>query len=147
MIVSTEELARLEGRVAMVDGGFDPLHPGHILYFRAAAELGAPVLCNISSDDYVARKHRPFLTQEERAQIIDAIRHVEYTHLSRTSTAEVLRTLRPRYYVKGGDWRGRLPEEEVRVCGEYGTEVVYLDTVLNSSTEILERYEGAGGAS
>ncbi len=45
----------------MVDGGFDPLHGGHIAYFRAARELGRPLLCNLSGDDYVRAKHEPLL--------------------------------------------------------------------------------------
>jgi D-beta-D-heptose 7-phosphate kinase/D-beta-D-heptose 1-phosphate adenosyltransferase len=141
MLVATEELAFHSGEVAMVDGGFDPIHAGHVEYFRAAAELGAPVLCNVSSDAWVARKHPPFLAQEERAAIIDAFRDVSFTHVSKTSTEEVLRLLRPRYYVKGSDWRGRLPEEQLEICAEGGVEIVYLDTVTNSSTEILLEYE------
>lgn len=141
MIVSTADLGDYRGQVTMVDGGFDPLHHGHVAYFEAAAALGLPVLCNVSSDEYVARKHPPFLDQAERAAIIDAIRVVDYTHLSQTETVEVLRVLGPRYYAKGADWRGRQPEEELAVCGDSGIEVVYLDTVLDSSTAILERYE------
>lgn len=143
MIVEAGDLEGLRGRVAMVDGGFDPLHPGHVDYFRAAAELGAPLLCNVSPDAWVERKHVPLLRQDERARLVDAIRFVDYVHVSTVSTAEVLRLLRPRYYVKGADWRGRLPEEERRVCAEQGTEVVFLDTVTDSSTAILERYEEA----
>lgn len=126
----------------MVDGGFDPLHDGHVNYFRAAADLGAPVLCNIASDNYVRRKHQPLLTQTERATIIDAIRYIDYVHLSQTTTEEVLRMLRPSYYVKGADWRGRLPPEQDEICAEVGIEIVYLDTVTHSSTAILERYTG-----
>ena len=126
----------------MVDGAFDPLHHGHVAYFEAAAGLGLPVLCNVSSDEYVARKHPPFLEQQERGAIIDAIRFVDYTHLSQETTAEVLRLLKPRYYAKGADWRGSLPEEELTICAECGVEVVYLDTVLDSSTTILVRYAG-----
>ncbi len=140
MIVPTEQLERHAGTVAMVDGGFDPLHGGHIAYFRAAAELGAPVLCNLASDDYVARKHPPLLPQADRAAVIDAIRWIDFVHLSTTTTAGVLELLRPRYYVKGADWEGRLPPEEARLCAEHGIEVVYLDTVLDSSSAILERY-------
>lgn len=125
----------------MVDGGFDPLHPGHVTYFREAAALGQPVLCNVSSDEWVGRKHAPLLTQEERVQLIDAIRYVTYVHPSQTSTAEVLALLRPRSYVKGADWVGRLPEEEMRVCAAHGIDVVFLDTVTSSSTSILRRYE------
>ena len=142
MIVETADLARHKGAVTMVDGGFDPLHGGHVAYFRAAAELGLPVLCNISSDAYVARKHAPLLPQAERAELIGAIRWIDHVHLSSTSTAEVLAELEPRYYAKGADWEGRLPAEEAALCAERGIEVVYLDTVLNSSTAILERYGG-----
>jgi bifunctional ADP-heptose synthase (sugar kinase/adenylyltransferase) len=141
VIVPTDGLAALAGAVAMVDGGFDPIHPGHIAYFRAASELGVPVLCNVSGDDWVARKHPPLLSQAQRGAVIDAIRFVDYVHLSSIATAQVLALLRPRSYVKGADWRDRLPEDEVRVCREHGIDVVFLDTVTDSSTSILERFE------
>jgi glycerol-3-phosphate cytidylyltransferase len=132
----------------MVDGGFDPIHAGHIAYFREAAALGSPVLCNVSPDDWVARKHRPLLSHRDRAEVVDAIRYVDYTHISDIATAEVLRLLKPRLYVKGADWRDRLPERETAVCREEGIEVVFLETVLDSSTAILRRYgEGSETAS
>jgi bifunctional ADP-heptose synthase (sugar kinase/adenylyltransferase) len=140
VIVATEQLATLAGRVAMVDGGFDPIHDGHVRHFAAAAALGAPVLCNLSPDSWVAGKHVPLLSQEQRAAIIDAFRHIAYVHLASEATVDVLRALRPRFYVKGDDWRGRLPGDEVAVCDEVGIEVVYLDTVVNSSTRILAGY-------
>lgn len=140
MIVETADLSRYQRAVAMVDGGFDPLHPGHVMYFQAAATLGVPVLCNITSDEYVARKHTPLLAQRERALLLDAIRYLDLVHCSSTTTAAVLGLLEPQFYVKGVDWRGRLPEEEMAVCASRGIEVVYLDTVLDSSTSILERY-------
>lgn len=142
MIVSTSDLGRFADQVTMADGGFDPLHHGHVAYLEAAAALGAPVLCNVSSDEYLARKHPPFLDQAERGAILDAIRFVDYVHLSQVETVEILRLLRPRAYAKGADWRGRLPEAEQAACAELGIEVVYLDTVLDSSTAILERYAG-----
>ena len=127
----------------MVDGGFDPLHAGHVAYLRAAAELGLPVLCNLAPDDWVARKHPPLLPQAERAELLDAMRWVEYVHLATGTTADVLRVLRPRYYVKGADWRDRLPPEETRVCAELGIEPVFVDTVLDSSTAIVDRFAAA----
>jgi cytidyltransferase-like protein len=144
VIVETSELGRFAGEVTMVSGGFDPLHPGHIAYFREAAALGVPVLCNVSSDEWVRRKHPPLLTLAERVQVIDAIRFVDYTHAEQTTTVDVLAQLRPRYFAKGADWRGRLPEEEEAVCSEHGIEVVFLDTVLDSSTDVLRRYDERG---
>jgi cytidyltransferase-like protein len=144
VIVQTSELAGLAGQVTMVSGGFDPLHPGHIAYLREAAALGVPVLCNVSSDEWVGRKHPPLLTQAERVQVIDALRFVEYTHAEQGTTVDVLAGLRPRYFAKGADWRGRLPEEEVAICAEHGIEIVFLDTVLDSSTDVLRRYDERG---
>jgi bifunctional ADP-heptose synthase (sugar kinase/adenylyltransferase) len=143
MIVASRDLASLTGPVTMVDGGFDPLHAGHVDYFAAAAELGLPVLCNVSCDAWVARKHPPLLPQAERVTMVDAFRTVTYVHACATSTAEVLRRLRPRYFAKGADWRDRLPAEEVTACLEGAVEVVFLDTVVESSTAILERYLAA----
>ena len=145
MIVSTEELATLAGTVTMVSGGFDPLHPGHLAYFRAAAELGAPLLCNVSSDEWVGRKHVPLLTQGERIQLLDALEPVDYVHAEHGTTAEVLAALRPRYFAKGADWESRLPDDELAVCEEHGIEIVFLDTVVDSSTDVLRRFKDRGG--
>ena len=141
MIVTFQALPEYRGTVAMVDGAFDPLHRGHIEYFRAAAALGVPVLCNVSSDQYVRTKHPPLLPEDQRAAIIDAIRYIDYVHIYQVDTETVLRQLRPRYYVKGSDWRERgLPAEQVTICAEHGIGIVYLDTVLDSSSRILRNY-------
>jgi bifunctional ADP-heptose synthase (sugar kinase/adenylyltransferase) len=140
MIVSTDELPALAGVVAMVDGGFDPLHDGHVRYFAAAAELGAPVLCNVSPDSWVSRKHAPLLSHEQRSCVIDAMRAISYTHIAQIETLEVLERLRPRYYVKGADWRDRLPEAQVRACAQHEIEIVILDTHTNSSSQLLASY-------
>lgn len=140
MIVDARSIGSLAGKVTMVDGGFDPIHPGHIAYLRAASELGLPVLCNVSGDEWVGRKHAPLLPHLQRCEVIDAIRYVAYTHPSTAPTVDVLAALRPRYYAKGDDWRDRLPEDELEVCARYEIEIVYLDTILDSSSAILERY-------
>lgn len=138
MILTFEQLKNYRKQVAMVDGAFDPLHRGHIEYFRAAAErLDVPLLCNVASDRYVRSKHPPLLPEEQRAAVIDAIRYITFTHVNQFDTETILRELQPKYYVKGKDWEGRLPPDQVKICGEYGIQVVYLDTVLDSSTRIL----------
>lgn len=140
MIVPFDELARYRRAVAMVDGAFDPIHAGHIEYFRRAGTLGLPVLCNVASDEYVRTKRKPLLPAAERAAIIDAIRWVSVTHINRFDTETVLRELQPAYYVKGKDWEGRLPAEQVRICEQHGIGIVFLDTVLDSSSRILDAY-------
>jgi len=141
LILTFEQLKDHRQQVAMVDGAFDPLHRGHIEYFRAAAEqLGAPLLCNVASDRYVRSKHPPLLPEDQRAAIVDAIRYIAYTHVNQFDTETILRELQPKYYVKGRDWEGRLPPDQVKICREYSIQVVYLDTVLDSSSRILKTY-------
>ena len=141
MIVSFEELKKYRRKVAMVDGAFDPLHRGHIEYFRAASErLDVPLLCNVASDRYVRTKHPPLLPEDHRAAIVDAIRFITYTYINQFDTETILRELQPKYYVKGKDWIDRLPLDQVTICAEYGIEVVYLDTVVDSSSRILKSY-------
>jgi cytidyltransferase-like protein len=141
VIIAFDDLRRHRKQVAMVDGAFDPLHRGHIEYFRAAAErLDVPLLCNVASDRYVSTKHAPLLPEDQRAAVVDAIRYISFTHINRFDTETILRELQPKYYVKGRDWEGRLPPEQVRICDEHGIEVVYLDTLFDSSSRILKSY-------
>lgn len=145
MIITFEDLPKYRQAVAMVDGGFDPLHHGHLEYFRMAKDLGVPVLCNLAPDRYVERKHVPLLSQGERAKLIDGLRAIDYVLPNPFDTETVLRELKPRYYVKGKDWEGKLPEEQVRICAEEGIEIVYLDAVFDSSSRILSRFLSSHG--
>jgi cytidyltransferase-like protein len=141
VILEFQQLKEYRGRVAMVDGAFDPLHRGHVEYFKAAAErLDVPLLCNVASDAYVRTKHPPLLPEDQRAAVVDAIRYITYTHVNQFDTEAILRELRPKYYVKGRDWDGRLPADQVTICRDHGIEVVYLDTVLDSSSRLLRDF-------
>jgi cytidyltransferase-like protein len=145
MIVTWGELPALANQVVMVDGSFDPLHEGHVAYFAAAKRLGKPVLCNIAPDSWTAQKHPVLLSQDNRAAVIDAIRFVSYVHCSSRTTRDVIKHLRPVAYVKGADWlnRGGIPDEEKKLCDTLGVEVKYVDTVLNSSTRLIDRVRNA----
>ena len=142
MLLTTDQLPQYRQRVAMVDGSFDPIHDGHIGYFKAASELGVPLLCNVAPDSWTVTKHPVFLEQQQRGIVLDAIRYITYVHLSGLATVEVLRLLQPKFYVKGNDWvdRGGVPQVEADVCVDLGIEVVYLPTVTNSSSRILHTF-------
>ena len=142
MLLTTDQLPQYRQRVAMVDGSFDPIHDGHIGYFKAASELGVPLLCNVAPDSWTLTKHPIFLEQQQRGIVLDAIRYITYVHLSGLATVEVLRLLQPKFYIKGNDWvdRGGVPQNEADVCVELGIEVVYLSTVINSSSKILDAF-------
>ena len=49
-------------KVVLVTGGFDPLHSGHIEYFKAAKNLGNKLIVGVNSDAWLTRKKgRPFM--------------------------------------------------------------------------------------
>ena len=65
-------------KVVLVTGGFDPLHSGHIAYFKAARELGDHLVVGLNSDAWLTRKKgRPFMPFEERAAIIKELSCVD----------------------------------------------------------------------
>src|SRR3970040_2081300 len=141
MIIGYRDLKQYRKKVAMVDGAFDPLHHGHIEYFTKARELGGTLLCNIAPDSYTSAKHPPLLPAAQRAVVLDALRSIDYTHVSPVDTETVLRELQPTHYIKGKDWEGRLPPEQVRICQGLGIEIVFLDTVRDSSTRLLNTFQ------
>jgi cytidyltransferase-like protein len=147
MILSPGDFSAVQGPVAMVDGGFDPLHVGHLTYLAEASKLGLPVLCNIQSDVYLTdvKKRPPLLPEAQRLRLLDALRSVSYVHLCVSSTRDVLERLKPAKYVKGADWKLRgLPPEELEVCRKNNIDVVFLDTMLDSSTGLTRKFiEGA----
>jgi cytidyltransferase-like protein len=141
MIIGYKELGKYRKKVAMVDGAFDPLHHGHVEYFNRARQVGTPLLCNIAPDFYTSAKHPPLLPAEHRALVIDALKPIDYTHVSPVDTETVLRELQPTHYIKGNDWEGHLPPEQVRICAEHGIEVVFIDSVRDSSTRLLQTFQ------
>ena len=61
----------------LVTGGFDPLHSGHIAYFKAARELGTILFVGVNSDEWLTRKKgRPFMSAKERMAIIQELKCV-----------------------------------------------------------------------
>ena len=66
-------------KVILVTGGFDPLHSGHIEYFKAAKALGDVLVVGINSDSWLKRKKgRSFYTWDERFQLIKNLEMVDY---------------------------------------------------------------------
>lgn len=65
-------------RIVLVTGGFDPLHSGHIAYFKAAKKLGNYLIVGVNSDAWLTRKKgKPFMPWNERAAIIKELSVVD----------------------------------------------------------------------
>ena len=65
-------------KIVLVTGGFDPIHSGHIEYFKSARELGDKLIVGVNSDAWLARKKgRAFLPGYERIAIIENLKMVD----------------------------------------------------------------------
>ena len=58
-------------KIVLVTGGFDPLHTGHIAYFKSAKEKGDELWVGLNSDNWLMKKKgKPFMPINERKEII-----------------------------------------------------------------------------
>lgn len=65
-------------KIVLVTGGFDPLHSGHIEYFKEAKKLGDKLIVGLNSDRWLERKKgKSFMTFPERATVIRALSDVD----------------------------------------------------------------------
>jgi D-beta-D-heptose 7-phosphate kinase/D-beta-D-heptose 1-phosphate adenosyltransferase len=136
-------------KIAVVSGGFDPLHSGHLRLFTDASEMGDRLVVCLNSDDWLQRKKgSPFMPFDERRKILLALEVVDDVvefDDSDGSCREGLKQIKEWYpsisdsiiFCNGGDRLGNnIPEKDVEginfVYGVGG----YSKT--NSSSKILQ---------
>ena len=134
-------------RLVFTNGVFDLLHVGHIRYLAQARALGDALLVAINSDRTVRElkgNSRPITNELERAEILAALRQVDYvTIFDDISPRSLIATLLPDVLAKGGDYQlhqihGR---EEVESAGG---KVVSLPLEPGlSTTALIERMRKA----
>jgi rfaE bifunctional protein nucleotidyltransferase chain/domain len=149
-VLSREELM---GRVArnrekglthaFANGGFDLLHVGHVRYLEAARREADRLIVAINDDESV-RAHkgpnRPILPAADRAELVAALRAVDYVVVFSESTVEaLLRLLKPEVHCKGTDYTAdTVPEREtVRAYG--GRIAIVGDPKDHSTSDLLGR--------
>lgn len=93
-------------KVVLVTGGFDPLHSGHIAYFKAARELGDHLVVGVNSDEWLIRKKgRPFMPFEERAAIIKELACVDEVIGFNDHDDTALNAIGQVLQTKGSSWK------------------------------------------
>ena len=145
------ERARLRDarqKLVFTNGVFDILHVGHVRYLEQARALGDALVVAINSDASVRELKgagRPLINEDERAEILAALRSVSYvTIFDDASPRSLIAELLPDVLVKGGDYaldeiHGR---EEVEAAGGRVVSLPFVDGA--SSSDIIERMKRRG---
>jgi cytidyltransferase-like protein len=136
-------------KIVLVNGGFDPLHSGHIAYFKAARALGDMLIVGLNSDEWLERKKgRAFMPWNERLCVINNLAMVDevYTFDDEDGSARhFIQQVRAHYpdarliFANGGD----RTIENIPELSEPGIEFVFGvggDNKKNSSSDILRRW-------
>jgi len=137
--------------VVLVTGGFDPLHSGHIAYFKAAKKLGDKLVVGVNSDAWLTRKKgRPFMPGGERISIIQNLSMVEHCVLfddDDNTSKEAIKNIRFMYpdahiiFANGGDrTSNNIPETDTDVKNISFMFGVGGEDKKNSSSWILKEW-------
>ena len=142
-IIEFAQAARNGGRtIVFANGCFDLLHVGHLRYLTAASELADVLIVGVNSDAQARElkgEGRPYVNQNERAELIAGIRCVDaVTIFEEPTVTELLRAVRPNIHAKGTDYtEDTVPEREI--VKEFGGRVAIVgDPKDHSSTAMFE---------
>lgn len=150
MVVTRKDLKEIvkklkdeDKTIVFTNGCFDILHKGHIFYLKESAKLGDVLIVGLNSDSSVKLikgEGRPINDEESRAEVLSALRFVDYVVLFDEETPyNLISDIKPTILVKGGDYK----EDEivgadiVKALGGKVVVIPYLEG--NSTTQIIER--------
>ena len=105
-------------KTVVASGYFNPLHKGHVRYLQAAKELGDRLIVVVNNDMQVRVKgSQVFMDEEERCEIVQALKCVDDVRLSidtDNTVCKSLESIKPYIFAKGGDsTEDNVPEKEV----------------------------------
>jgi cytidyltransferase-like protein len=119
----------------IVSGFFNPLHGGHLDMIEEAASLGDKLIVVVNNDvQQVIKKDKVILTQENRARLIGALRHVDEVIVAIDQDPPVIRTLEhiaTKYpddeliFANGGDRDSEAAIPEGEVCRTYNIQMIF----------------------
>ena len=135
---------RAEGRsIAFANGCFDLLHVGHIRYLQGAAAEADRLIVAVNDDRSVSGlkgEGRPILAAEDRAELVAALRGVDYVILFGDPTVErLLRLVRPDVHCKGTDYTVESVPERAVVQSYGGRTAIVGDRKSHATRDLIGR--------
>ena len=131
--------------VAFANGGFDLLHVGHVRYLEAARREADRLIVAVNDDRSIQGlkgPSRPVLPEADRAELVAALRAVDYVVIFPEPTVTpLLELLRPDVHCKGTDYTVETVPERDTVRAYGGRIAIVGDPKDHSTTELLTRLQ------
>jgi rfaE bifunctional protein nucleotidyltransferase chain/domain len=146
-LVARVTAARAAGRtISFANGNFDLLHVGHVRYLEGAAQEGDVLVVAINDDASVRAlkgEGRPVLPAESRAELVAALRCVDYVVIfPELTVGPLLEALRPDVHCKGTDYTVENVPERAIVQAYGGRTAIVGDPKNHSTRDLLARVSG-----
>ena len=115
-------------KIVCVSGYFDPLHVGHIEYFKKSKDIGDKLVVIVNNDHQAKlKKGKSFMLEDERVKVIKELKCVDEVILSIDKDRTVCKTLekmepKPDFFCNGGDQNNNtIPE--IEICNKRNIEL------------------------
>lgn len=135
-------------KIVLANGCFDLFHVGHVRYLAGAKTLGDFLVVGINSDERVRDlkgNGRPFMPENERAEILAALGAVDAVTIFHEPTVEeLILAIRPDIHAKGTDYTTETVPERDIVRSYGGTVAIVGDPKDHSSTDLLRSVQDLG---
>jgi D-glycero-beta-D-manno-heptose 1-phosphate adenylyltransferase len=129
--------------VALANGCFDVLHVGHVRYLQGAAAEADRLVVAVNDDESVRQLKgagRPIMAERDRAEVIAALRGVDYVVLFSGPTAgPLLEMLKPDVHCKGTDYTVESVPERAVVAAYGGRTAIVGDPKDHSTRDLIEQ--------
>jgi rfaE bifunctional protein nucleotidyltransferase chain/domain len=150
LLLSEAELALAVARdraagctIALANGCFDLLHVGHVRYLQGAAAEADRLIVAVNDDDSVCALKgagRPILTAADRAELVGAVRGVDYVVVfSGPNVERLLVLLEPEVHCKGTDYTVESVPERAVVQLYGGRTAIVGDPKSHATRDLLAR--------
>lgn len=140
---------------AIVSGGFDPVHVGHLRMFQDASKLANKVIILLNNDDWlIKKKGKPFMNQKQRKEILKEFKSITDVIIQKSSEKSsslaieefALKNKNKKIcYCNGGDRSDIKNILEASICKEFNIDLEFGvggESKIESSSQLSKNYLG-----
>ena len=126
------------GKLVLVSGDFNILHPGHIRLLRFAKECGDHLVIAINADILINNPN--YNSERHREDVVSSLGFVDYCFISELDIHELICTVKPDIVVKGKEFEGKNNPEEKALANFRGKLIFSSGYTFQKSTSIFDEH-------